>query len=81
MTGEEVEQGEGSTSVAAFLPELQRMQVVVEEQMEVLELWMKEGEVVVVVAAAEQGVMGFEKERSSASVRWVAQVVVFPAQR
>lgn len=78
MTGEEVEQGEGSTSVAAFLPELQRMHVAVEEQMEVLDLWMKEGDV---AAAAEQGVMGFEKGRSSVSVRWVAQAVLFPAQR
>jgi hypothetical protein len=78
MTGEEVEQGEGSTSVAAFLPEFQRMHVV-EEQREVLDLWMKEGEVA--AAAAEQGVMGFEKGPSSVSVRWVAQAVVFLAQR
>jgi hypothetical protein len=50
--------------------------VAVEEQMEALGLWMKEVEV-----EAEQGVMRFEKVRSSISVTSVVREVVFQAKR
>jgi hypothetical protein len=49
--------------------------VVVEEQMEALDLWMK-----VVEVEAEQGVMRLEKVWSSISAMLVAREVVFHAQ-
>jgi hypothetical protein len=75
---EEAAAGEAEelTEVAAFLPSVLQMLVVVEEQKEAQDLWMQ-----VVAVEAEQDVRRLEKGWSSACVTLVALGVVFPEWR